>query len=297
MKIINQIHVFLCLVLVFATTSAALPDAERAPTNASFCYLPNESNVAYASLAALPVSSPSSYHQYGDSALETAELWLPAAEYNPPPENGYPVVIFIHGGCWLNQFDISHSHALSTALTHSGYAVWSLEYRRTGDPEGGWPNTYADVLKGIDELFTVDRAWLDLDRVVLTGHSAGGHLALLAGSDRSARLRGVIGLAAIVDIAQYAQGANSCQTATPAFMGGTPDEQVDRYRNANPIHRSLHPTTRLLHGDLDKIVPIEQTNSLQNATQVAKGAGHFDWIHPGTPAFKLFLQSLAELLP
>ncbi len=297
MKYLCQLFAFLCSGLAATTLSAALPSAEQEPSTASFCYLPSDNNVEYASITALPVSTPSSQHRYGGSELQTAELWLPHTEHNPPPESGYPVVVFIHGGCWLNQFDIGHSHALSTALTHSGYAVWSLEYRRTGDPGGGWPNTFTDVLNGIDALFQLEGKPLDLDRVVVSGHSAGGHLALLAGSERADRLRGVIGLAAIVDIAQYARGTNSCQTATPAFMGGTPDAQAETYRAANPIHRALHPATRLLHGDLDAIVPIEQTASLRNQTQIAKGAGHFDWIHPGTPAFKLLLRNLAELLP
>jgi acetyl esterase/lipase len=49
------------------------------------------------------------------------------------------------------------------------------------------------------------------------GHSAGGHLALLAGGEIK-RLKGVIGLAAITDIAEYAMGSNSCQKVTNNFM-------------------------------------------------------------------------------
>ena len=56
---------------------------------------------------------------------------------------------------------------------------------------------------------------------VLAGHSAGGHLALLAGQHDNAEMPAfdkVIGLAAITDVATYAVGENSCQTATPAFL-------------------------------------------------------------------------------
>ncbi|GGZ98161.1 hypothetical protein GCM10008090_03190 [Arenicella chitinivorans] len=297
MKTLALIHVIICFALAAMNHAAATSLIERENNDGALCDLPSARNVAYSAVTALPVSAPSSRHQYGESEVEIAELWLPSGESSVVPEDGYPVVIFIHGGCWLNQFDISHSHAMSTALRHAGYAVWSLEYRRTGDPNGGWPNTYTDVLNGIDALFELDTVPLDLSRVVLTGHSAGGHLALLAGSDRTERLQGVIGLAAIVDIERYARGKNSCQTATPAFMGGTPDELVRHYREANPIHRTLHPMTRLLHGDLDSIVPIEQTLALQELTQITEGAGHFDWVHPGTPAFKSLLRNLAELLP
>ncbi|MFT7506823.1 MAG: acetyl esterase/lipase [Gammaproteobacteria bacterium] len=44
-----------------------------------------------------------------------------------------PLVILIHGGCWLRAYDIQHTFALSTGLAQAGFNVWSLEYRRSGD--------------------------------------------------------------------------------------------------------------------------------------------------------------------
>jgi len=58
-----------------------------------------------------------------------------------------------------------------------------------------------------------------LANTVVVGHSAGGHLALLAGSELP-ELKAVVGLAAITDIVAYSEGQNSCQQATPQFMGG-----------------------------------------------------------------------------
>ena len=63
-----------------------------------------------------------------------------------------PLVILIHGGCWLNSFDVNHSRPLATALSQAGFAVWSLEYRRTGDPGGGWPGTLEDIQLALTQL-------------------------------------------------------------------------------------------------------------------------------------------------
>ena len=80
---------------------------------------------------------------YAGQPQQYGELWLPEG-IGP-----FPVVVFVHGGCWLNAFDITHTHAASTALAQAGYAVWSLEYRRVGDPGGGWPGTFDDISLGV----------------------------------------------------------------------------------------------------------------------------------------------------
>jgi acetyl esterase/lipase len=68
-------------------------------------------------------------------------------------------------------------------------ATWSLEYRRIGNPGGGWPGTFADVAEGADHLRVLARTYpLDPNRVIVIGHSAGGHLALwLAGLEIGVR--------------------------------------------------------------------------------------------------------------
>ncbi|VVJ22133.1 Uncharacterised protein [Amycolatopsis camponoti] len=57
--------------------------------------------------------------------------------------------------------------------------MWNVEYRRIGEPGGGWPGTFLDVAAAVDALDGMDPA-LDTARVVLLGHSAGGHLAAWA---------------------------------------------------------------------------------------------------------------------
>src|SRR4029079_14641132 len=95
------------------------------------------------SLAAGPPTAPIAYRP---SPLQFANLRLPRT---PGP---YPVVIFVHGGCWLSAFDIAHAGKLEQALADHRVAVWSIEYLRVGDAGGGWPNTFVDVARAADHL-------------------------------------------------------------------------------------------------------------------------------------------------
>ncbi|RBP51647.1 alpha/beta fold hydrolase [Arenicella xantha] len=279
-----------------AAESQTKPFALATTETSLACYLPTESNVPYSAVLKLKTGQPSEIIPYGDDPLQFAELWLPQQSSKQQLAPPAPLVVFIHGGCWLNQFDIQHTHAFSTALTEAGYAVFSIEYRRTGDVGGGWPGSYDDIKAALAARNKLIGFPVDLSRVVLTGHSAGGHLALLAGSEPNMNLSAVIGLAAIVNIEDYSIGENSCQTATPAFMGGHLEQRAEAYRAANPANRKWHPITKLIHGSNDAIVPLNQSADYPDQQIVVDGAGHFDLIHPGTMAFKTFLKTLASTL-
>jgi acetyl esterase/lipase len=240
-------------------------------------------DVSFAAVAALPVGSPAARFPYGDSPSQFAELWLPVGRGNEQP----PLVIFVHGGCWLSEYSIEHSHPLATALTGQGYAVWNIEYRRSGEPGGGFPGSVADIRDAIALLRQSPPTGVDITRAALAGHSAGGHLALLAADDLP-----VIGLAPIIDITEYARGEGSCNAAAIQFMGATPDQQPQDYRAATPI---VTPRDTVLMGSLDTIVPA-QTRYLQAGRSHWSAAGHFDWIHPGTPAWTEWLNALQKTL-
>jgi acetyl esterase/lipase len=258
------------LLLVLLSTSAT------AQQNLTYPAVP--AAVSFDAVLALPAGTPTSIHTYGNAPSQFAELWLP-----PHVTDQVPIVAFIHGGCWLSAYSIAHSHALATALTQAGYAVWNIEYRRVGNPGGGWPGSLTDIQAAIAALQSLAPAGVDLNTLVLAGHSAGGHLALLAAGTTPA-----IGLAPIVDIASYAGGTSSCNTAALAFMGATPQVIPDAYQAATP---KLKSTDTVLMGSQDKIVPA-QTQYLPAGYPHWSNADHFDWIHPGTPAWQEFLQQL-----
>ena len=250
-------------------------------------YPPVAGNVSFDAVLALPASSPVETFRYGEAETQFAELWLPEGQAPAP------IVAFIHGGCWLNAYGIDHSRALATALTWAGYAVWNIEYRRVGDPGGGWPGSFEDVMAALTMLAGLDDVRIDLSRLVFAGHSAGGHLALLAGQDPPAGLApsGVIGLAAITDMATYAQGEGGCNQAGKQFLGEAGADDAA----ANPSARPAPSGTVLLMGTEDRIVPYELP-SLKPHTLVGVPAGHFDWIHPGTTAWDRFVLELAGIV-
>lgn len=252
-----------------------------------------ESNVSYKSVIGLDFVEADRKLVYGDinPGLQYGLLWLPKESI---PNENPPLIVLVHGGCWLNAFDIQHSYPLSSALAEAGYAVWSLEYRRTGDEGGAWPGSFDDIRQGLAFTSNLKGYPVDLGRMVIMGHSAGGHLALLAASENQ-HIDAVIGLAAITDIVEYSRGDNSCQTATIDFMSGVYEENQAAYEAANPVGKAINNKTILLQGDIDAIVPLEQSQ-LPGATAVIfEGAGHFDWVHPGTAAYQLLLSTLDDL--
>ena len=269
-------RLFICLIF----TGSALAAEQKYP--------PTPPNVKYGDVLALPFRPADALYQYGEDVHQFAKLWLPANA-----DEVSKLVVFIHGGCWLNQFDMAHTYPLATALSQSGYGVWSLEYRRTGDEGGGWPGGFEDIKDGIAYVSSLSGNSLSSAQLVIVGHSAGGHLALLAGNEFP-NVRSVIGLAAISDIQTYSMGNNDCETATPLFMGGTFSELPSLYRSANPVDVGVHGETTLLHGTADSIVNISQSNLTGAKALVEEGAGHFDWVHPGTSATTLLLKTLEE---
>ena len=246
-------------------------------------------NVSFSDVLAVPYREADLTHNYGKNQFQFGQLWLPAT--TPARAS----LVLIHGGCWLNQFDITYSHGLSSALADAGFAVWSLEYRRTGDEGGAWPGTFEDIVAGINSLN--DIGGIKSENMAILGHSAGGHLALLAGAqsellDMEPDL--IVGLAAISDVVSYAAGSNTCQTATPLFMGGDVSDRAQEYFDANPSNHGLHENTVLLQGDVDEIVPLSQATLSGARTIITSGANHFDWAHPGTLAYRRLVELLDE---
>lgn len=278
-----------CLSFMFAQSTLAM-----APDSIDYPEVTN--NVPYAKVAELP-SRPADYKMnYGEDPLQYASIWKREKNLGKKP-----IVVFIHGGCWLNAFDKSHTNALATALSRYGYTVLSLEYRRTGDQGGGWPGTYHDVMAGLRLVPKLRNYFIDPSSFVIMGHSAGGHLALLARSrwqkqkEFNSELKAVIGLAAITDIKRYSEGKNSCQTATPKFMGGDYASKKTEYKLANPVGQVMFENSILLQGDKDSIVPVEYADYVKGKKVVLKGVGHFDWVHPGSLAFQEILSTLRAL--
>ncbi|MFT7244153.1 MAG: acetyl esterase/lipase [Candidatus Azotimanducaceae bacterium] len=241
-------------------------------------------DVSFNEVASFPYKAPTKSISYGPDPLQTAEYW--------GVEPTAPLILLIHGGCWLNAYDKDHIRPLATALAERGLAVLSVEYRRIGDTGGGWPGTF-------DDLDAVLEAALKLNHpaIIAAGHSAGGHLALWLGARPASPLKGVVGLAAISDLVLYAKGTSRCEKATLELMGGTPESYPDRYQAASPLLMTSELPTLLIHGSEDQIVNIQQSNQMFKQLSkpsskpspkgqpnvrlhVLEGHGHFDMVDP-----------------
>jgi len=226
---------------------------------------------------------------YGDAPEQFGDFRLPKGA------GPYPVAIVIHGGYWRSAYGLEHIGHLCAALTRAGVATWSLEYRRIGDPGGGWPGAGDDVLRGAEYLrMLAQRYPLDLTRVVAVGHSAGGQLALWLAAQHKLPLRGVVSLAGVADLRRGWELGLS-RGAVAELLGGSPQEHPERYRQASPMELlPLGVPERLLHGTRDDVVPIEISRRFQAAAAAAgdntrlielPDAGHFDLIDPRTHAW------------
>jgi acetyl esterase/lipase len=236
---------------------------------------------------------------YGNDAYQFGEMRIP--ESSGP----HPVAVVIHGGFWRAKYDLEYIQPICSALTDAGIATWNLEYRRLGNPGGGWPGTLDDVAAGIDYLFSLSsRFQLDLTRVITVGHSAGGHLALWLAS-RKKLLAGAISLAGVVDL-RRAWELRLSNSVVAEFLSGSPYEVADRYDFASPIERlPLGLPQRLFHGTADESVPFEiseryalKAKRLGDDAELITlpSSGHFELIDPLTKEFALVRAAALDLI-
>lgn len=232
-------------------------------------------------------SSPVERITYGDDPSQYAELHRPAGD----PRG---IVVVIHGGFWLDQFDLSLGTPLAESLAAAGWAALNLEYRRVGNG-GGDPATFDDVAAGIDALAGQD---LDTSTVVTLGHSAGGHLATWAASrGRSDRWAGgvevthVISQAGVLDLVA-AHEAGLGGGAVERFLGRAPSAADAALDPAQQV--PLDQPVWCVHGTDDSNVPINQSAAYVDAATAAgataelvtiEGGDHFVVIDPSSDAW------------
>ncbi|MGZ9099356.1 MAG: alpha/beta hydrolase family protein [Brevundimonas sp.] len=254
---------------------------------------------------------------YGADPFQFGELWI--------PEGGrrHPVIVLIHGGCW--RADLPGTELMdymAADLRDRGYAVWNLEYRRIGHSGGGYPGTFQDIAAGLDHLRVLAPQYgLDLRRVAVSGHSAGGHLAIWAAArDRlpafsplrdgdPLRVRGVVSLASIADLQAYREtGPDACggPATIDGLIGVQGTNQRDVFADTSPP--SLLPLGNrqvVVSGALDHIVPPRFGQDYATAAAsagdpatsvVLEGAGHFELIDPTSAVWPRILDAYSAVL-
>ena len=240
---------------------------------------------------------------YGDDENQFVDLRVPKAKTKAP----HPLAICIHGGYWRAKYDLEYLGHLCASLTTKGIATANLEYRRVGNLGGGWPGTFSDIRSVFQFLMQKERQYeFDLERVVVLGHSAGGQLALCLAA-HEARVKVAISLAGVLDL-QRAYELHLSNDAVVEFLGGTPAEVADHYREADPMKLAISKRQWIIHGVADDIVPPVISKDYVSA-KVKSGedarllmipqAGHFEIVDPRSAAWteveKLVVDSVGKI--
>jgi acetyl esterase/lipase len=260
---------------------------------------------------------------YGPGHDHVADVRLPssAVPSSPARLRPAPLVLFLHGGFWRAAYDRAHTGPLAAALAAVGFAVCTPEFRRTGQPGGGWPGTFDDIATAVDTLpgLVRDAAGADVisgQPVVVAGHSAGGHLALWTAARHrlppdapwhaeQPRIAGVVALAAVSDLtACYAMRLG--HGAVVPLLGGGPSQYRERYQMTDPMRLlPLGCPVRLIHGTADDVVPcslstgfLAQGRAAGDEVSLAElpGAGHFDVIDPLSDVWPRVVAAFASLV-
>lgn len=233
--------------------------------------------------------------------LQKLDLRVPAGE------GPFPVVIMVHGGGWSSGDKAGAEKPKSGAditpwfapLEEAGFLAVSINYRLA--PANRWPVCLDDTRAAVEWVRAhVAEYGGDPARMALMGHSAGGHLALMAAMPREGEalpVAAVVGCAAVSDLVSdtVRRGGPSLSLqnlfSLPAETKVDDPELVRRLTAVSPLAlvTAVYPPTLLLHGDADKTVPIGQSTAFKARLaelgvrcdlEVLAGAGHrlTEWV-------------------
>jgi acetyl esterase/lipase len=226
---------------------------------------------------------------YGtESARQRLDVFVPRDRSSPPP-----LVVWVHGGAWMS--GTKEAGELEVApFVAAGWAVANVEYRLSGEATA--PAAAADVRCAVKWIARRAHGYgVDASHLVLAGHSAGAHLALLAAfADTTAGLdvacpgdlpamQGVIDWSGITDVEDLRRGPSARGWADD-WIGAFPGA-AERARRMSPLAwvRPGLPAVLIIHGDSDRLVPVAHAERLHASLQragvsselvVLRGAGH-----------------------
>jgi acetyl esterase/lipase len=259
--------------------------------------------------------APDASLSYGAAPTQGVDVYLPKGE------GPHPVVLLIHGGCWMKgTAGREQLRVLGAALANRGVAVWSIGYRRVDEEGGAYPGIFQDVAKAIDLIpANAAKYQLDTSRVVAVGHSAGAHLAIWAASRGKLAptspayvanhfpIRQVVALGGLGDIERATGVAGVCgPTIVPALLGQPSASRPDVYSDTSPVKMVPNGAKIVMvTGAEDKITPPAYAQTYVDAVKAAGGtaeavilpdAAHWDVVTIGTPAWKVVSERIFAAL-
>jgi acetyl esterase/lipase len=212
----------------------------------------------------------------GGHARNKLDLYLPAKADHP-----LPIIVWIHGGAWLGG---SKEGCPAIPLVVKGYAVASINYRLS--QHAVFPAQIEDCKAALRWLrANAEKYHLDPKHVGVWGASAGGHLVALLGTtdgvkelegkggnlDQSSRVQCVVDWFGPTDFTRMGGSHDDANAPEARLIGGPVQENKEKAAKANPITYVTRDSAPFLimHGEEDKVVPINQSELLDEALRKA----------------------------
>lgn len=201
--------------------------------------------------------------------------------YLPPASNGpSPAVINIHGGGWNK--GVKESQTGFNTFFKAGFAVANIEYRLSGQATA--PAAIEDARCALIYLIkNAKQLNIDVNKIVVMGGSAGGHLALMAGllgndhrfdgncaGVENVKVAAIIDKYGITDVWDWAYGPNLTSKSATQWLGSrSKDEAFARSVSPMSYVSKNSPPTFIVHGDADPTVPYQESVALHKKMQDA----------------------------
>jgi acetyl esterase/lipase len=211
-----------------------------------------------------------------NGAALTLDLYCPEKVSGPAP-----VIVWIHGGAWRRG---GKRKCPAVALVPDGYAVASIDYRLSSTAP--FPAQIEDCKAAVRWLRANAAKYnLDADRIGVWGMSAGGHLAALLGTSGgvpelegsgdnmqySSRVQAVCAVAGPTNLPALTNVGPKRMSAIEGLLGGPLEKDKAKAIAASPIHyvSKDDPPFLIVHGEGDRVIPVEQSQRLYEALQKA----------------------------
>jgi acetyl esterase/lipase len=246
---------------------------------------------------------------------ERLDLYLPQGT---PPPGGWPVLLAIHGGGWRRFSKDEYGPSVAAMFTPAGIAVVAMNYQLSSRAAPSWPANFEDV-RNAARWARANAGVFDLNpnRFAAIGESAGGHLAALLGTNPdgpitaggdplagdvygpvSAQVQAVVDFYGPTDLAALDAESPLAALAIEQFLGGTPAQLPQTYRDASPVDHVTpsSPPMMLLQGTADTLVTTDQPRVLGQALS-NDGVPNRVIFVPGAPHGFEFQASGRKFLP
>jgi acetyl esterase/lipase len=231
-----------------------------------------------------PVVYPSDFKANLNEVYTTVNGWDGRMDlyYKPTASKPTPIIINIHGGGWKN--GVKESQGGFSPFFREGMAIANVEYRMTNQAKA--PAAVEDLRCALIYIIKNAKAFnIDVNKIVVMGGSAGGHLALMTGllannhlfdtnckGIENIKVAAIIDKYGITDVWDWAytdNGPSVRKSKSPGDWLGDKKNDKEFAMSVSPVSylSKKNPPIMIIHGNADSTVPYRQSVELHQQLQ------------------------------